>query len=332
MRSLVEHFDQLSISEKIEKLDIILSSNYSFSDIYEKLPKVAIVMATYNRLPFLLTYLYSCLLQKNVRVKFYISDDHSSDETREYMEYLKNKYPDLFFYHYSEKNIGPSENRKIALQQVTEELMIFSDDDDYYIDSSFIMNGAYSILMNKQAPIFFGSALIVDTQTHDEREFNLDYIGVSAKSVLQNLFFTMKKPPSTFLFIFRLDNVLKGKLLNMSMLNDGLIYLLILNHYSSGIVSGTKSISGVYREHSSNMTKSLDFNFILENIYQKITLLERVSLPKNTIRNLKFKHIKMTIEYFKGSNQLTSEQINVLSKILDTYKPFWKRFLLKFFS
>lgn len=305
MRQIIEDFDQQSLLMKtqiIEKLFLEQVSNSS-----NGLPTVAIVMATYNRFSYLLTYLYSLFLQENINVKLYISDDCSSDQTADYFEKWSQNYPDLLYYHYSMKGVGPSENRKIALQEVVEDFVILSDDDDYYINPNFLFDSVESICKSDgNISICFGSAVILDMETRQETPIILDYLGSSTAAVFSNLLFSMRKPPSTFLMIFKFSEELKQKLLMMEMLNDVSIYLLVLDYFD-GNVGGGQAVSGIYREHASNITKSLDLDFMLDNFKQQIVIVKNSSLDACVKEVLIRKQNKMNIEYYL-SNSVTTKQ------------------------
>ena len=51
-------------------------------------PKIAVLMATYNGIDWLQDQIYSILSQEFVSITLFISDDGSSDGTREYIERL----------------------------------------------------------------------------------------------------------------------------------------------------------------------------------------------------------------------------------------------------
>lgn len=314
MRELVERFDALPVLEKQTEIEALVVKKALKQDA--AYPTVAIVMATHNRLSYLLTYIYSVLLQEKVNVNFYISDDGSSDDTPKFMQKLQLSYPKIFDYHYSVEKVGPSTNRKIALSKVFADAVIFSDDDDYYIKADFLSEACSSILAkDANASLFFGSSLILDTVTQKTTPVILNYLGSSTENVLKNLLFSMRKPPSTFLMVFKFEERLKQQLLEMKMMNDVPIYLLILSYYS-GFVTGSKEICGVYREHASNITKSLDGNFILDNIMQQIAVVEMSTLSKADRRNLIERHIKNNVEYYLSSGPTIKEDRERLYTLL----------------
>lgn len=306
MRNKVESFDQQSLPEKSDIIAALFAERAN--EKVERQKHVAIVMATYNRFSYLLTYLYSLFLQDNVQVKFYISDDCSTDQTREYFTKLSQQYPELLYYHYSLESIGPSSNRKIALKAVDADFIVLADDDDYYINPNFLSHSIESIEQScGDISICFGSAIVLDTATKYENTIMLDYLGSSSQDVFSNLLFSMKKPPSTFLMLFRLTPELQQQLLEMKMLNDVSIYLLVLDYFK-GTVGGSSQVSGIYREHATNITKRLDFNFMLENFLQKIEIVKSSSLSQKAKRELIYKHNKMNIEYYFANSVTTKEE------------------------
>lgn len=316
MREIIENFDQQTIFIKMQEVDRMLKTKVS-GNIEHK--KIAIVLATHNRLSYLLTYMYSVLLQKKISIKFYISDDSSTDQTPEYFKELQKKYPEIIFYNYSIYNMGPSNNRKIALEYVEEDIIIFADDDDYYVNENFLSEGYHCLNNDKNnTSIYFGSASVLDVVEKSETAVILNYLGSSTKDVFKNLLFSMRKPPSTFLLIFKLTKNLKLKLSNMSMLNDVSIYLLVLDNFTDN-VTGTKDVCGVYREHASNITKTLNFDFMLANFSQKISIINGSILNNNEKNILIKKHIKVTTDYYLLNSLTTREERD---KLFTTLKNF----------
>lgn len=313
IRDKISNFDLLSIEEKFH----FVREHLIEQKKRQEKPVIGVVVATHNRLSYLLTYLYSVLLQRDACVKFYISDDASSDKTPLYFGQLTQLIPEYLFYHYNEKNCGPSANRKIALQQVAEELIIFADDDDYYIRNDFLLKAIRSIdVKNSSTPIFFGSSLIVEIDTQKEVEVKIGYIGESLKNVARNLLFSMRKPPSTFLLVFKMPISLKQELLKLKMLNDVSIYLCVLFFYLNKRLAGTEEIVGVYREHSSNITKSLDFNFILDNIEQQIGLISQSKFTNKEKKRLVKKHVANNLRYYMDNGSFGALECQKFLKML----------------
>lgn len=316
MKEQVEYFDKQLLSVKMHAVEQLVQEN---KKNFSGQRKIAIIMATHNRFSYLLTYIYSILIQENISVKFYISDDCSTDETCEYFEKLHKQYPELIFYHYSVENVGPSCNRKLALQNADEEFVIFADDDDYYVKKDFLSK-AYDSLSNNnnKTDVYFGSGSILEVATGQEIDVVLNYLGSSTKDVFINLLFSMPKPPSTFLLMFKLTPVLRSKLLDMKMLNDVSIYLLVLDYFD-GSVSGTKAISGIYRVHTSNITKSLNFDFMLINFSQQIEIITNSLLTQREKKHLICKHNKNNIEYYLSNSITTRRERRRLYNMLKDY-------------
>jgi glycosyltransferase involved in cell wall biosynthesis len=94
--------------------------------------KISVAFIVYNGSQYLRTQLDSILDQTLNVNEIIVYDDASSDNTKEILEEYKNKYPDLFFIHYNTKNIGPTKNIEKAIQACTGELILLSDQDDYW--------------------------------------------------------------------------------------------------------------------------------------------------------------------------------------------------------
>jgi glycosyltransferase involved in cell wall biosynthesis len=94
--------------------------------------KISVAFIVYNGAQYIRTQLDSILAQIHKVDEIIICDDVSSDNTKELLEEYKNKYPNLFFIHYNTKNIGPTKNIEKVIQVCTGELILLSDQDDYW--------------------------------------------------------------------------------------------------------------------------------------------------------------------------------------------------------
>ncbi len=331
MRGIIEDFDRLSLQQKLPILKELLST-YASQHLKEalKYPKVAIVIATHNRVSYLLTFLYSVFLQQGVKVKCYISDDASNDETKLIFRDLANRFPHILFYNYSVTNIGPSANRKIALKEVNEDIVVIADDDDYYVNDHFLLKASHSLQQTKEiTPVFFGSAIILNVITSKEIVVTIDYVGRPLKEVALNMLFSMRKPPSTFLLVFKMPATVKESLLNMQMLNDVSIYFLLLFHFFQARLAGETQICGVYREHNTNITKRLNWDFIVENIDQQVQLIQSSPLTIEEKNKLIQKHVNNSICYFTDNSIMTKEQRSQILSVIrrQQYKGAFKDWL-----
>ena len=94
-------------------------------------PLVSIVLGTYNGEKYLVQQLDSILGQSYGNIEIIISDDASTDRTREILKrYQDDKRVKIFI---QEKNIGLSANYSFAAAKATGDLIAFSDQDDIWV-------------------------------------------------------------------------------------------------------------------------------------------------------------------------------------------------------
>ena len=94
--------------------------------------KISVALIVFNGARYIHTQLDSILAQTHKVDEIIVYDDASSDNSKEILEEYKNKYPNLFFIHYNNQNIGPTKNIEKAIQACTGELILFADQDDYW--------------------------------------------------------------------------------------------------------------------------------------------------------------------------------------------------------
>ena len=94
--------------------------------------KISVAFIVYNGANYMRTQLDSILAQTHKVDEIIVCDDTSSDNTKEILEEYKNKHPNLFFLHYNNKNLGPTKNIEKAIQACMGDLILLSDQDDYW--------------------------------------------------------------------------------------------------------------------------------------------------------------------------------------------------------
>ena len=107
----------------------------------EKLPKVLVIMSTYNGEKYLDVQIESILAQKDVDVTLHIFDDCSKDKTVEIANSYKEKNTNVFV-HINEKNKNFTYNFLDALFSFKDEqeyeYYAFSDQDDFWVEDKLI--------------------------------------------------------------------------------------------------------------------------------------------------------------------------------------------------
>ena len=104
-------------------------------------PIASIIIPTYNRLRILELVLFS-LENQTVPGGLYeiiVTDDYSTDGTREFLNTYRRKNNYFFRYILSHKNSGPANARNLALEKAIGEIVIFIGD-DIVVESEFVEN------------------------------------------------------------------------------------------------------------------------------------------------------------------------------------------------
>ena len=94
--------------------------------------KISVAFIVYNGARYMRTQLDSILAQTHNVDEIIVCDDASSDNTKEILEEYKNKYPDLLFIYYNNKNLGPTKNIEKAIEACTGDIILLTDQDDYW--------------------------------------------------------------------------------------------------------------------------------------------------------------------------------------------------------
>ena len=103
-----------------------------------KLPRVSVLMATYNGINYLDEQIMSILSQKGVIISLFISDDCSDDNTVGLLERYKKKYDNIFIVS-KNKKFGSAARNFLSLlndHDATKfDYIALADQDDIWLDS-----------------------------------------------------------------------------------------------------------------------------------------------------------------------------------------------------
>jgi glycosyltransferase involved in cell wall biosynthesis len=129
-------------------------------DYYQK--KVSVIIPTYNRAEFLRSAIKSALRQTFTDFEIIVSDDKSTDHTREVVRSFKDR---RIKYLLNEGNKGPSATRNTAILASKGEYIAFLDDDDEWLPDK--LQRQVEILDKSQANIcgVYSNRLIIDKTT-----------------------------------------------------------------------------------------------------------------------------------------------------------------------
>ncbi len=121
-------------------------------------PKVDILLATYNGEKYIKEQVESILNQTYENIQIIISDDCSTDKTRQVLkEYENNEKIKIF---YQEKNLGYVKNFEFLLKQVESNLYMLSDQDDVWKKEK--VEKSVEKIESEKLDLVFGDLEVVD--------------------------------------------------------------------------------------------------------------------------------------------------------------------------
>ena len=121
--------------------------------------QIDILMATYNGEKYLKEQIESILNQTYQNFRLIISDDCSTDRTREIIKEYKNKDNRIISY-FQEQNLGYVKNFEFLLTKVENEIYMLSDQDDVWNDTK--IEHTYNKLKESEADIVFSDLEVVN--------------------------------------------------------------------------------------------------------------------------------------------------------------------------
>lgn len=121
----------------------------------ENLPKVSVMIPTYNQEDYIAQAIDSVLMQDYGNIEIIIADDCSTDRTGEIAkQYISSKVK----YIRNERNLGRVANyRNTLYSHTTGDWIVNLDGDDYYTDKTFISRAINEILSQNDIVCFFGN-------------------------------------------------------------------------------------------------------------------------------------------------------------------------------
>lgn len=120
---------------------------------------IDILLATYNGEKYLKQQIESILKQTYSNIRLIISDDCSTDNTREILKQYQEKDKRIILF-FQESNLGYVKNFEFLLTKVENELYMLSDQDDYWLPEK--VEHTYNKLKEEGADLVFTDLEVVD--------------------------------------------------------------------------------------------------------------------------------------------------------------------------
>ncbi|SNZ06178.1 Glycosyl transferase family 2 [Persephonella hydrogeniphila] len=287
------------------------------------LPKVSIIIPTYNRANYLPQAIESALAQDYPNLEVIVSDNCSTDETPEVVKkYMSDK---RFKYFRNKENIGMIRNwRKALYECATGDWAIILSDDDYFIDNSYVDKAISLILNNDNVVLVHANLTIFDETTNSKV-----YINKNSNKMLESImdgksiFLNYEKGKLIFYLCATLFNVNVIKSINAFSYEKvvGSDTLEFLRLSLRGNVGFIEENVVVYRIHKYSTMVNADLDTLFENTkYITVPYIEAKELnifPEEVLEKWK---VRMLRRYFNI----------ILNKIFTTHnvdllKHFYKK-------
>jgi len=268
------------------------------------MPKVSVIIPTYNRANYICDAIDSVLNQTYQDFEIIVVDDGSTDNTREILkQYIKDK---KIRYLYQE-NKGVSSARNKGIEEVNGEYVAFLDADDIWYSEK--INLQINELENNYKLGLVGSFM----DTIDEKGNKLGVLKpkIDPGDSFESTLFYGSPAPSTFVLRKACIDEIGNFDEKQSMFADLDLFLRITEKYSVKTIN--KSL-GAYRVHSTNMSSN-DYRVYQEQIiFSKKWLLKCSSRKNQKILINKIKKYSLLL------SKISLKQINFIKYFLIFFK------------
>ncbi len=288
------------------------------------LPKVSIIIPTYNRANYLVQAIESALAQDYPNLEIVVSDNCSTDKTEEVVKkYLSDK---RFKYFRNEKNLGMTGNWRRALYEyISGDWAIILSDDDYFIDNSYISK-AIELIMK------FEDLVIVHANQVEYLEDKNIKIKINRKfpKIMNGIdvFLNYHLNQLVYFLATTIFNVNEIKKLDVFKKNiNSSDWLEFLKLSLIGKIGFIEDHVSVYRVHSQSIAQKAELNDLIKNLDYILTpyefaikqkIIDRDSLYKWKKRMIKNYLYMVLIGLLKSKNNKAIKEL--FSYILKNYE------------
>lgn len=282
------------------------------------MPKVSIMIPTYNQEDFIRQSIESALSQNYGNLEVIVSDDCSTDSTyRTAAEYLGDSRFRLFR---NEMNIGRVENyRKLLYFHASGEWVLMLDGDDYLIDTDFIRDAVISIMDRQDVVLAAGGKVTLYSDGAQKKNY------LSKKDCIVdgfNIFNNWYKNPLPHLgCLYKKSLAVKlGFYTEDIICSDWESILKIILHGKVVLIS---RIVCVWRKHEANVSNQLNKEKVISNLRVVVNSYAiALSLGKDILVLEKWKR-NMVFMLFYG-NILVLLENSGFKDVITVYKMSYK--------
>lgn len=260
------------ISEESYKFlsGIQMESEDWVNDCKEK--KISITISTHNRPYALIRLIESIKMQRYSNYEIIIIDDKSTDNTAiEINKYINDNSQLDIQYHINEENLGVSESKKRGYNLCTGDIIIFSDDDDYFIDSSYFAK-VNKIYNEHQDCTMTTASTLYHYEKNDTYSLNKLNFNVPLENNIYFKGFAIEyiKPGSMFTLTLNAERMKEIEYNNLICFNDMSLYLYAA--LAKGKIYSIVEAVGVYSVQIFSMTSGVSSIYTVNNLDAKIDI------------------------------------------------------------
>lgn len=286
--------------------------------------KIDILMATYNGEKYLVEQIDSILKQTYSNFNLIISDDNSTDSTKQILREYEKRYDRIKVF-FNDKNIGSNENFKNLLKKVNSKLFMFCDQDDIWYETK--IEESLQKMKNDRADLIFTDLEIVDSDlnliNHSFNKKKKYYRKITKYDGLTRIFLYNVVTGCTILCKSKyIDDVLKFSD-NKNILHDHILALIVS---LKGKVTYLNKATVKYRQHSNNQVGAKRYIDKFANFYDirnhlidvKINLFEYYEENENFFSEKQRAFNKLSLMYFydvKEKKYINFKKISVFYKL-----------------
>jgi glycosyltransferase involved in cell wall biosynthesis len=176
----------------------------------EDLPKISVVMPSYNQVSFLQQALDSILSQEYPHLEIYVADGGSSDGSVEILKAYKRKHKKIIRY-VSEPDEGQYHAVNKCIDATDGDIIAWLNSDDVYLTDTFWKVATF-FYFNRCALVAYGRNRYTDENLVPIIDYPVDWSPMWTEQKRRMMHFCL--PPQPSLFFHRMATVLLGKLVS----------------------------------------------------------------------------------------------------------------------